>query len=291
VYASYQSFIERGKDMNKLLVKKIISLVLASMLLAVVPTTSFGQAATKNLASTKGVAPDVPIEACSSSIAYEPLVNLVTNIAHMGFEVTNISVNEKDNPVIDIYSGKESKIEVKYATNSKIAMTVSEGKTKNELIVKDDGSMIVDGVLVSDDKTSNDLVYMNAFDDSYQSNCPYGTSANYTDYVDTSRDADVGLTTMARNLTTLILAAIIGRFIPGFDLVLGFSMTVAEYIKKYDPLSTAASYVSKQYIHTKGYFVNSTMAVKKLITTIYTRKNYAGKSTVAVYYFIHKLNI
>lgn len=106
-----------------------------------------------------------------------------------------------------------------------------------------------------------------------------------------SEDPDVAFTNMAKNLATLVLAAVIGRFIPGFDVLKGSAMAVAEYIKKYDPLSGAVSFVSRQYVHIKGYFVNNTMAVKKYVTTVYTKKDYGGSATVSVYYFIHKLNI
>jgi hypothetical protein len=282
--------------MKNVLLKKGTKIIIVSMIIVSSTTTSYVQAAENDIGCKTLGTPSVSVESCSGDIEYEPLVELVDNIEFMGFEVNAITQSEQENPVIEISSERvESQLEISCVTNNSIAITISEGNIKNELIFNDDGSMYVDGRLISDEDASindaEDVVYMNAFDDYFQIGCPYGTSANYANFYKTEKNPSVKFTNLAKNLGTFALAAIISRFIPGFDLTLGFSMIVAEYIKTYDPLSGAASFVTRQYFHVKGYFVTNSLAARKYITTVYTKENYTGKATNSVYYFIHKFNM
>ena len=83
----------------------------------------------------------------------------------------------------------------------------------------------------------------------------------------------------------------LGRIIPGFDILVSLSYEIAGLMKKYDPYSSAASFVTLEYFHKKGYFVNNMMAVRKCVSTIYTEANYKGFSFTRTFYFVHEFNM
>jgi hypothetical protein len=61
-------------------------------------------------------------------------------------------------------------------------------------------------------------------------------------------------------------------------------------INNYDPYSDCGSYVAREYLHINGYWVTSTLAVRKCISSVYSDHDYGGVKKVVVNYFCHKMS-
>lgn len=236
------------------------------------------------------------IKALSSTLAEDTdavaILNVVEKIEYLGFEATDISANKAQNPVITFQqSGKSSKVEIETATDTTLKMYVSEGKINNEIIISNDGTAYIDGNLVHSNTNRTNTggaVFMNAFHDRYQLTCPYGSASNYINYVRTVRNPDLNFTTMAKNLTLIAFATLISLDVWYLGALWGTCYEVASYFKTYDPFSNSGSYVSKEYTHTKGFFVTGSLAVRKCVLTLYSRANFQGKAITRTVYFCHQ---
>lgn len=231
---------------------------------------------------------DLPTE----DIEIENLAALVNMTETLGFEVSNLTVDDNNYVLIDLErKGIESTIKVSSATDQELSLTTTEGNVCNEVQVNDDGTMYIDGKLVQNrndvQALNTGIVNMNAFQDTYQVRCPYGAASNYSVHYRTISDKDVSWTTTRIKLTSYAFSLMLSALFPTFGPTLELATIIADYFKQYAPYSTCGSYVSKEYFHTKGYFVSSTLAVRKCVMTVYSKPNMGGVKKAVTAYFCH----
>jgi hypothetical protein len=271
-----------------------LSIVLIVALLTLSASNSYGA----TIAANEGDVDLADIEAISSSLSESiedtAVMDVIDQIEYLGFDATGICANDEQNPVITFQkNGDTSVVELENATSETLEMCVSEGEISNEIIINNDGTAYVDGNLIQSSiqsSGSDDTVFMNGFQDRYQLACPYGTASNYSEYARTVKNFNVDFTNMAKNLTLIAFTAVISLEVWYLGTVWGTCYEVAQYFKAYDPFSDAGSFVSKEYVHTKGFFVSSTLAVRKCVLTIYSRHNYEGKGISRIVYYCHQYN-
>lgn len=275
------------------LLSSTISITLAVMMLAMSTGSAYASTVSTEIKGAEfDYTSDMPSNLLTENVSTDNLSELVNASEDLGFEVSNIAVNENNCAVIDLeYKGIESVVEVASATDQELSMKVTEGNLSNEVQVSDDGTMYIDGILVHslvDTQTSAEgIVYMNAFQDTYQVKCPYGTASNYSKYYRTVTDNNIDWTITCNKLTTFMFAIIISGLFPTIGPTLELATILADYFKTYDPYSDCGSYITKEYFHTKGYFVSSTLAVRKCVSTVYSRHDFTGGKKAVTSYFCH----
>ena len=274
---------------------KIFSILLIALLIISSTNVAFAQSTKERLLDcnfSRQITSAMPLN--TNKYDRETLEIFFLGITKFGFTIERMIKNENGELVAYLKSGNiKTSMQIKCARQDKIEMIVVEGKVKNKTVIRDDGTIVVDGKCIDFPGTMNshNRVIANAFQDTYQVTCPYGKSEDYKVYCRAIRNSDVSFSTSVKNIATIILAFAIGRIIPGFDVLFGLSYEIAGLIKKYNPYSTAASFVTTEYTYYKGYFVNSTTAVKKCIATIYTEADYKGVSFTRLFYFVHKFDM
>ena len=276
--------------------QKFVSRATTTMLVIMVLALSTGNSYASTNNPKEGNVDLGDIKAISNSLAEdtdeEEILNVVEKIEYLGFNATDISANNEQNPVVTFQqNGNTSVVEVESATEDTLKMCVSEGKISNEVIINNDGTAYIDGNLVQQcisPTTANGVVFMNAFQDRYQLSCPYGTASNYNVYARTIRNPDLKFTNMAKNLTLIAFATAISLQVWYLGAIWSACYEVAGYFKTYDPFSGSGSFISTEYVHTKGYFVTSSLAVRKCVLTLFSRKNYEGKAITRTVYDCHQ---
>jgi hypothetical protein len=276
--------------------QKFVSRATIIMLVIMVLILPTGNSYASTIVPEEGHVDLGDIKAISNSFAEdtdeEEILDVVEKIEYLGFDATDISANNELNPVITFQqNGNTSVVEVESATEDTLKMCVSEGTISNEVIINNDGTAYIDGNLVqqcNSPTSTNGVVFMNAFQDHYQLACPYGTASNYGVYARTVRNFNVDFTKMAKNLTILAFTTIISLQVWYLGPLWGTCYEVASYFKTYDPFSGSGSFISKEYVHTKGYFVTSSLAVRKCVLTLFSRKNYEGKAITRTVYLCHQ---
>ena len=279
------------KQNNKIIARGL-SVILAMTLLIMTGGTSY---ATETKLDTKDTEFEISEEVCDSlagDIKVDKLTDIVNETEILGFDVSNVSVNEENSAVINLeYDGVESTIEVLCATDQQLCIQATEGDLCNQVLVNDDGTMYIDGKLVQSidggQSSTEGIVYMNAFRDTYQVKCPYGIASNYTVYYRTLSDTDVRWTTTAYKLSLFAFSLMLSALFPTIGPTLELATILADYFKTYDPYSDCGSYISKEYFHTKGYFVNTTLAVRKCVITVFSDSNFRGVKKAVTSYFCH----
>jgi len=277
--------------------KKMFSILIIVLLVVSSTNTAFAQNSykCKSMDSDKTsmqVAKLMPLNA--KKYDKETLEMLLLAFTKYGFVINKIAENDVGDLVVNLQNGRlKSYVNIKCARQDKLDMISTEGDVSNNAVIQDNGEIIIDGenIMFYEKVNPEAEVRANAFQDRYQLACPYGTAQDYTKYYRTIRNSNVSFSTSVKNITTLLCAVMIGRIIPGFDFLFGLSYEIAGLIKKYDPYSTAASFVTSEYFHKRGYFVNNMIAVKRCISTIYTDTNYKGFIFTRIFYFVHEFNM
>lgn len=278
--------------LRKPIISRMLSVLIVMTLLAMTSGASYASTVEPEIENIGFNISETVSELPTDDIEIKNLSELINMTETLGFDVSNFTVNENNCVVIDLErEGIESTLEVSCASDQELCLTTIEGNLCNEVQVNDDGTMYIDGKLVqnsNDDNASNTgTVNMNAFHDTYQVKCPYGTASNYSVYYRTISDSDVRWTTTRNKLTSYAFSLMLTALFPALGPTLELATIIADYFKQYDPYSSCGSYVSKEYFHTKGYFVNSTLAVRKCVMTVYSKPNMGGVKKAVTAYFCH----
>lgn len=170
-------------------------------------------------------------------------------------------------------------------------LTIKEGALVNTLEITIDGRYILNGNVVtfsgSEIPPNQDAVMpLYAVDTYYTDTCPYGKASDYTDFVKSAANANIGFKTAFENITLTAFTAVITSFInPLLGASTGVISTILSAFREYDPHSMCASYKEDQYIHgTKGAFVTVEKSVLMYDIELWPQANYEGTSVSKIAY-------
>ena len=206
-------------------------------------------------------------------------------------------------------SGLKSKIAIEESEKGKKYIIV-EGNLTNELLIKEDGNIEIDGVPIEfeekitfislDDLQKQATVAPLGLTSDYQyfDKCLYGSPADYTRLVISSTVADAKLEKKLQKLTVAAVNYMVFKFALKIDLTLldKFSNEIGLFMSAVSifsedaidtyPTSQSLSYKRSRFVHgTEGYYISSKRySVEKHDLQLYPKKNFAGKATKVTIY-------
>lgn len=217
-------------------------------------------------------------------------------------------------------SGIEADITInEYEDGGKI-YDIIEGDKSNELIICEDGKIILDGFEVTGEeevevksnnevdahevlingaetKSSEDGQYLSAIlragSTTYSvEKCPYGKASDYNVYKSTVKNKNIELGQKLETITASALILVICTWATIYDapkgvsISLGVSYWIAEKLIEAGSTSYGISYTADRYYYKTGQYAvqGSSLCVEKMVSKWYSETKYNGKEIDKTYY-------
>lgn len=163
-------------------------------------------------------------------------------------------------------------------------LTAKEGSLVNNLLIKKDGSFVLDGnpVVLSNVDTfstpSSTLLPRYYGDIYYTETCPYGYPYEYYNFKEMVKSPTGTFGNAFINLTLTIFTFLLGEIInPILGLSVGIISGILTAFQTTAPYSSAASYQDSIMYHRKGHQVTTQMAVYRHNIKMWPVENYGGE--------------
>lgn len=209
-------------------------------------------------------------------------INLLNSVGIMPNSVTLSDSKEGEFIYNAVFGEYTNTIRISRPTDGSIIFDIKEGDIENTLIIKPDGEMVLDGERVKifpNNSTKNIINTPVAMSSSWSTTPPAGVTS-WT-YLRTVSDKSIFLNTPAGQLTTGAIGIILSQ--AGW---LGYVYNVALFAHNVGAYSTCLSLKSLRYAGNPRYLL-----AYKVNQTLYTGKNFTGKSKTYVSYGYRVPNI
>lgn len=270
--------------------KKIVSLLVISTMIVSSTQIAFAEE-TKNetLMDNKEIYSTID-NMNTEELDEDVLGNAIVNMQEIGFDIVDINQSQQGIEVETALGGAEQEICISEATDEKILINIESDGLKNEVCIRDDGRMFVDGheitskqelVTTEQNLTAGDLS-SNRRTVTYRTTPSYGKSSDYTTHHIYRRVISLG----EKAIYAFTLAAfmmVMGKELLAAGLVVaeveawgGLVLnTVLSQIIAFNPYTTAFSMQDiVGYHRIKGKIISPVLTVVKHCTTFYCRKDY-----------------
>ena len=189
--------------------------------------------------------------------------------------------------------GYENTITILQNDSDTFKMSVQQDDIHNELTIKDDGTMILDGneIEFAPTETTTDTDQITESENGIAlarvtvinrltNVCPYGSSKDYTYKLGTGKNANINLKKKIEDIALKTFTPIICKLL-GVPNVTTPLKKVYENLRKNDPRTKGISYKVTNYAHkkyTNTYIKPIKMYGFKSLYTWYSKKDYKGKT-------------
>jgi hypothetical protein len=270
--------------------RKITTLLMSAMILAA--SSQQGFAAT-NPDTTQNNIPEVPEGITliqEDGIEEEAVQDAMNYMERLGFDINDISIENSKLVMQSEINDVEQRISFSEATDSCIAMSITEGAKTNKIVFTDDGCMLIDGseittnenVVTSTEKQIVGQIKSDRRIVTYRSKPSYGTSADYIKHHTVKRVISFG-EKYAYQFTMGAFVLLMGKEMLAAGLI---TASVSEYtglalgtflsgIISYNPYQSAVSLQDVvAYHYKKGLVISPILTISKHTLTFYATKYY-----------------
>ncbi len=243
--------------------KSIISMVLILVMVMISTSTSFAQA--------------------KKVLALENF-DIVGTLQYMGGEISDFKVDgQEKNFKVKYKNGISASVNETVDSNGDIVIYISEDNISNQLVLKDDGSIYLDGELVKEIslEPSKKLNYIQpmVIGNYYNATTPpVGAPSSYTQYVGTENTTLSLGTNYIINMTYTAFSTILGTMSKLAGIAGGILSAIYSTAKTVTPYSNHMSFKTMKYVSTEsnnGYFGSAFYIVRNVIKH-YGNSDYTG---------------
>ena len=199
-----------------------------------------------------------------------------------------------DNPVYRfVYDGGYiSDVEVSSLFGGSYRLDITEGDLCDSVIIKSDGSLIVDGLKIQGRDTSSVFasgsesgVSTHQFVASVSSNDPLRGKAKYY-HEKTVKVANMALPKVLNKMTLSAIISVASKAIPGAGgVAVKITAAAFRYLVKQNPSAKALSSVQSVSNPPRSAYAGGFTSVAKAVTTYYSKTNYKGSKTKCTSYY------
>lgn len=266
--------------------KKLVALLLTVVMMSMFTAVGFADSEENgNQITVNGKA--LTSEEKKAVVADEKLFSRF-GISPESLEVRNITDEEKIQYDITFDNGEINNLEIEKNEEGTVQMNVYEGEKHDTVSLTKDGTLVVNGNIVTINESSSGDITPRGRTSVYSKKPQKGKSADYTKYVKTYKNNNVNTKSKIKNLATGTIATIIAHALsatlPG-SITIGALGTLASDLKsaaeRYAPNSAYFSYAVKKYSYKKNTAIDK---YYKHAGSYYVKKDCTGHSEKANFY-------